>query len=107
MSNQADDVVIEIAGSAGLQEIAGIHERILAALQSERNVVVDLERAVDPDITLVQLIESARQYAAASGKTLALKQPAGPDIYNALTRGGFLSRDDDRIFWLQTAEARS
>lgn len=107
MSSQADDVVIEIAGSAGIQEIGSIHERVLTALQSDGNVVLDLEQADDTDITLVQLIESARRYAVTSGKVLALKQPAGPNIYSELERGGFLGRAADRMFWLQTAETRT
>jgi MFS superfamily sulfate permease-like transporter len=104
MSNQANSVVISIAGSSGIREIAGIHQRILDALQAGGNTVIDLEHADDTDITLVQLIESARRYAAATGKVLALKQPAGPDLRTQLARGGFLSGGADRLFWLQSAE---
>ncbi len=101
MSNQADGTVIEIAGSAGIQNILGIHERILTALQTDKIVVLDLAWAEDTDIALLQLIESARRYAVASRKTLVLKQPARPDIQCDLERGGFLSTDLDRMFWLQ------
>jgi uncharacterized protein (AIM24 family) len=104
MFNQANSVVIEIAGASGIRDVAGLHQRILTALQADGNAVIDLEHATGTDITLVQLIESARRYAAATGKVLALKQPVGPDLQTQLIRGGFLSEEADRLFWLQSAE---
>ena len=51
------------------------------------------------DLTLVQLLLSARKAAERDGKRLTLAVPASGALLDALTRGGVLAAADP--FWLQ------
>lgn len=95
---------IEIAGAADIRTVSTIHARLLEALTSSDKAVVDLKNVDELDVSLLQLIESARRYAAATSKTLTLSRPAQGELREYLLRGGFLSRKADREFWLQSGE---
>jgi hypothetical protein len=63
---------------------------------------LDFDDAAEVDLTLVQLIESARISVAREGKTLRLSAPASGALLAALERGGFVGEPTDprTQFWL-------
>jgi ABC-type transporter Mla MlaB component len=105
MATPSKDAIVEIAGPADIRSIEAIHRRLLAAMQSANAIVVDLTQAADADITLIQLLETARRHASVNAKRLTLSVPAAGDLRDQLERGGFLAGADGRAFWLQRTEA--
>jgi hypothetical protein len=61
-----------------------------------------LADVTEADLTLVQLIESARISATQDGKTFSLSAPASGALLTVLERGGFLGElvDPRTQFWL-------
>lgn len=106
MSKRKKATVVDITGAANVQTITEIHRELLQGLQQNRAVELQLGSAADIDLTFVQLVESARRYAAAEGKTVALSEPATPGFREILQRGGFLAAAADRAFWLHEAGDR-
>ena len=94
---------VDIAGAADIQTIAGLHQQLLQALQHQGGVKLTVSADTNVDLTFVQLVESARRFAAAGGKTLALSAPAPAGLHDILKRGGFLTAAADRMFWLHQA----
>jgi hypothetical protein len=105
MAKQARPTVVEIAGPADVRTITECHGRLLAAMKRSKAVQVDLVELAEADLTLVQLIEAARRFAASAGLTIKLSAPAGTDLCEILRRGGFLKTADSRGFWLHEAGA--
>ncbi|MCW2275805.1 STAS domain-containing protein [Rhodoblastus acidophilus] len=70
------------------------------------NLVIDDDSFVD--LSFVQLITSARQYAKDHGKTISLARPAAGTLRRVLERAGFLtdSPSDTVRFWLHEEQAR-
>lgn len=75
---------------------------MLARIDSAKSLTIDLPKAFEGDICFVQLVEAARSYADACGKTVALKQPAGEKLADVLRRGGFTDAmtPERALFWL-------
>lgn len=99
MAAQQDRTVVEIDGTVGLSTIAALHRRLVDAMKSAATVTLELGKADGFDLTFIQLVESARRYAAANGKTIALAQHASGELGEQLARGGFLVSAEDRAFW--------
>jgi hypothetical protein len=100
MPEGTDTAVIAIAGQADVRTIEAAHKDVLQALQQENAVELNLDGSSGIDLTLVQLVEAARRFAAAEGKTLTLSSPADGTLCEILQRGGFLGAAADRDFWL-------
>jgi hypothetical protein len=100
MAKHSDQEIVGISAPAVVRTIAEIHNRLLQALQCGGNVRLDLSAAVETDLTFVQLVESARRFAAAEGKSIALSAPVSEGLQETLQRGGFLGAAKDRQFWL-------
>lgn len=105
MADCTEAGLFEISGRVDVREIEAAHKRLCAALQENATLTVNLTGVVEPDLTIVQLIESARRYAAATGKSLALKAPASGELKSLLERGGFLTTEERRGFWLNGESA--
>lgn len=93
--------IIGIAGSADIRNVAEIHRELLRTLK--RSNAIQLRLDGDVDLAFVQLVEAARRFAAAAGKTVTLAAPASADLRESLQRGGFLATAADRTFWLHQA----
>lgn len=78
---------------------AGLSE----AFDGGGELLLDVAALTDVDLTFVQLIEVARRQAAADGRTMTLRAPAGGPVLEVLQRGGFLddAGSDRATFWLQ------
>jgi ABC-type transporter Mla MlaB component len=100
MAVQTDPTVVGVSGPADIRTIAEIHKELLQALQRDGEVSLDLSGGAEVDLTFVQLVESARHFTAAVGKAIKLTTPASEALREILQRGGFLSAEADRAFWL-------
>jgi hypothetical protein len=103
MAKRTKATVVDVTGPANIQAIAEIHRKLLQGLQQNRAVELHVISATDIDLTFVQLIESARRYAATESKTVTLSAPAAAGLCEVLQRGGFLTTAADRTFWLHEA----
>jgi anti-anti-sigma regulatory factor len=98
-------VVVVLPGTADVRSIAAsfqcLEEAFAGALGGGASMVVDLSQVVDADITLIQLMESARRTAAQSGVAIRLSEPAQGPLLEMLERGGFLTDppDEHTLFW--------
>lgn len=74
----------------------------MTALSGTKPVVIDLGCEPEVDLSFIQLVESARLYAAAHGKALTLAQPASGSLLDVLERAGFIetASHEDALFWL-------
>ena len=106
MAQKPRPCVVAIAGAANVRTIGDCHRNLLSALQQKQPVRLDLKQLDDADLTLVQLVESARRFAATRHGDFTLAAPAEGALLEMLTRGGFLAGAADRAFWLQTGEAK-
>jgi len=74
---------------------------LLAAFDSNENVVIELDPAANVDVAGVQLVESARLYAGIHGKGLTLAAPAQGRLLEVLQACGILPGSaETRTFWL-------
>jgi ABC-type transporter Mla MlaB component len=89
---------LSLRGELTIRTIADVHHQIHAALADTRALVIDLAAAEETDLTLVQLLLSARISAERDGKTVTLAQPLPEAFAHELTRGGFFPSDN---FWTQ------
>ena len=95
--------LISFVGDVTVSNIGQAHEELGAVLREDGPVVVDIDGVTETDLTLVQLIESARRKAAGTGRNLTLRHPADGAVLEVLRRGGFLDdgTSDRAKFWLQ------
>ena len=102
MTNQ-EHSSISISDSIVIGNISGVRDLILPAFDQKNPITIDISGVGEADITLPQLIESARRSAAIEGREIRLSQPAEGAVLQLLRRGGFLDPSDpERVdFWLQ------
>lgn len=95
---------VQLAGDLTIRGIADAHGQLLDALRSDLALSICVATDALVDLTLVQLIESARRSAEEAGGALVMEAPAQDALLQTLDRGGFLQTPDQRSFWLQTRE---
>ena len=102
MKNQ-EKFSVSISDSIVIGNISDVHDLILRAFDQKKPITIDISRVTEADITLPQLIESARRSAAIEEREIRLSQPAEGAVLQLLRRGGFLDTSDPaRVdFWLQ------
>ncbi len=104
MSEDASTVVV-LSGNIDVKSIhisfQKLEDAFAGALGAGVSLAVDLTEVVDADVTLVQLLESARRTAAQSGVAIHLRAPAQGAVLQMLERGGFLTDPPDArtLFW--------
>ena len=96
---------VALSGDLTLRGVGEAHVAISAALSKHPSVVLALDPAAPVDLTLVQLVYSARRSAAEGGGDVALAAAAGGGLLEVLRRGGFLADQAARSFWLHDSEA--
>lgn len=95
--------IVDVAGATNIQAVTQAHQKLVQGLQQSSAVELHLDSSSEVDLTCVQLVESARQYAAVESKRLVLSAPAEAGLRDVLQRGGFLETAADRAFWLHEA----
>jgi anti-anti-sigma regulatory factor len=104
LSEDASTVVV-LSGNVDVRSIhisfQKLEDAFAGALGTGVSLAIDLAQVVDADVTLVQLVESARHTAAQSGIAVHLCAPARDAVPETLQRGGFLSDPPDArtLFW--------
>jgi MFS superfamily sulfate permease-like transporter len=93
---------VGVTSLADIQTIGQIHKDLKQAFERGGDVRLKLDAVTDADLTFVQLVESARRFAAAEGKSFAVT-PAPDSLRELLERGGFVASPEDRSFWLGNA----
>lgn len=99
-------LAVSLAGDLTIQAITGAHAQLREAFAAARAVRVSVAADATVDLTLIQLLESARRTATDSGLDFALAAPAAGALLETLNRGGFTQTAEQRAFWLaQSGEA--
>lgn len=89
---------VVLDGTQTVRTITAAHATLLKALTEQQEVEVDCGAAEIVDISLIQLLLSARLTAHQAGKRLVLSS-ASSALRNALEQGGFLSPAAPDPFW--------
>jgi ABC-type transporter Mla MlaB component len=104
LSEDASNTVV-LSGTVAVKSInlsfQRLEEAFAGASGTGRSLSIDLGEVFEADVTLVQLIESARRTAAQSGIAIRLSAPARDPVMKILQRGGFLTDPPDArtLFW--------
>lgn len=104
MSAQAE--ILHLHGPLTIKTIANVRDIIQVYLQEAaslgRPLIIDIDGNEDVDLTLPQLLLSARQTADQAGVTIALNKPADGNFLTVLQRAGLLCGDRHKdSFWLE------
>lgn len=103
MSSNIDGISrIDIAGDQSIGFIGSLCSDLTASIVRGGSVELNIDENIEFDLTLIQLIESARQTAAELDCDFALASPAPRPVRAMLERGGFMPMGDveTRSFWL-------
>ncbi len=106
MSDQNETAaIVRLGASVGLHSIAQTHRTLCEAFAKYDDIAVDATGIIETDLSLVQLIESARLTAVEQRKRFALTAPAAGPLHETLRRGGFLNPDTPSArFWLHLGD---
>jgi ABC-type transporter Mla MlaB component len=99
-----------LPSSATIRTVETLRSELLAALERQAALEIDCAALAEADLSLIQVLLAARKTAQASGKTLALAQPASGVLRDVLLRSGFLAAaggppKEQDAFWLKGAAA--
>lgn len=94
-------MTIDLGGAVTVQNAEAVRESIVAAFEGHDAIELDAGGVAGMDLSLLQLLEAARQHAAREGKTIRLTTPANPALAGLLDRAGFLTDATPDIldFW--------
>jgi len=93
---------ISLPNALNIRNISEIYQSMTLKFRDSKMVVLEVADDAEADLSFVQLVESARVEAKASGKTLRLSSPASGSVLKVLQRGGFIDAftAEDAQFWL-------
>jgi anti-anti-sigma regulatory factor len=80
---------VSLAERGTLPTITSLHEALREAFAQEGDVVLDASALVDGDVSLVQVLLTARAEAERQGRALRLSAPAQPALSELFARAGF------------------
>lgn len=93
-------MLVELPERAFLQTIAELHEQFRQCFAEPDPITIDAARFEQGDLSVVQLIASARLQATARNREIALAQPANAALAALLDRSGMTpTTRDDALFW--------
>ena len=85
---------LDLAGGRTIRNGEQTRSLLLEALCGDLPVSLDCSAVTEADLSLVQLLLSARKSAELSGKTLTLAQPVSGVLLQALSKAGFTTSPD-------------
>jgi hypothetical protein len=99
---------VSAAEDVCLPGIGKLADDLAAALDTGGAVRLDLSAVVGPDLSVVQLVQSARITAARRGCDFALAAPVAGPMRALLDRAGFTTAlsAEDRQFWFHGETAQ-
>ena len=97
-----DRVPLRVWGNLTIATIGQFHQELTTAVSSLSRVEIEVDDDAEFDLTLIQLIESARRTASTTECELVLTSPASGALLAMLERGGFVPKGaiESRNFWL-------
>lgn len=104
MSQQSE--ILHLHGPLTIKTITDVRDIVQVYLQEAalRNhaLIIDIDSGEEIDLTLPQLLLSARQTAAHAGIAVTLSKPADGNFLTVLQRAGLLGGDRQKdSFWLE------
>lgn len=89
-----------------LRTVTATHQELMEFMKTGNRMVLEFSPDSQIDVSLLQLLEAARVFAATGGKTVELAEPATGTLLDTLRRSGFLEgmSDEDAKFWLHQGE---
>ncbi|MEG8040103.1 STAS domain-containing protein [Sphingomonas sp. LR60] len=95
------------AGDLCLPSIGLLADDLSHAFAASDAVRLDLSAVAAPDLSVVQLVESARRTARDDGRDFALASPVGAPFRALLARAGFTpASEEDASFWFHGDSAQ-
>jgi len=103
--NDGSACSVDLDGPQIVRNIHAAYDRLSAALAEHQSVEIHFHDITECDLSLIQLILSAKRSAERGGKALRLSSPADGKLRSALERAGFLATpagesNDHLAFWL-------
>ena len=99
-------MVLNLGGEVTVRNVRDVHVHLCDILRHNDAVALGVAQLEDCDLTIVQLIESARRSASRDGKTLTLADAPSGALLNVLERAGMVGTGSSDNFWLQALGAR-
>lgn len=95
-------MVYVIPAKVNIRNIKDIHSDFLTYVKNNNSIEINLDGCGDMDLSLIQLVESARKSAEAEAKSISLTKPANDIIQSTLRRAGLFDAfsGHDAKFWL-------
>jgi anti-anti-sigma regulatory factor len=105
MSAQSSEGRVQLQGSLSLRDARRLHGLLQDAISASREVQVDLREVSAVDVSIIQLIASARKSAEQRGRKLTLVTGSSGAFEATLAKAGFLGgdgtcRNTDEAFWI-------
>ncbi|MEJ2626467.1 MAG: STAS domain-containing protein [Pseudolabrys sp.] len=105
-SDQVKVCRVDFSGAQTTRNIQVAHERMSLALSAQQSIEINCRDVTEFDLSLIQLILSAKRSAEMEGKSLTLSAPADGKLCVALERAGFLAAQAGEAgtaaaFWLK------
>ncbi len=79
----------QLSGPVGLRDVAAIRRTLLDAIETGAAVDIDATDVTDIDVSVIQLLISAKRSAMRRHVDLRISAPADGCLAQALSRGGF------------------
>jgi anti-anti-sigma regulatory factor len=83
-----DRSVVRLAESVSLGSVAELHKLLIAALDSNRSIAIDLEAATELDVAGIQLLYAAWQAAEKAGVSVSVEGSVPRAVKNAFRDAG-------------------
>jgi ABC-type transporter Mla MlaB component len=93
------DTAFRLSGEQTVRTIAATRRELATYCAEAAAIAIDAAGVTDADLTLVQLIESARRTAARDGKRVCMTAHPSEALRDVLVRGGFLNSPANALFW--------
>jgi anti-anti-sigma regulatory factor len=104
MSTEGSEGRVRLQGSLTVRDAKQVHGLLQDAISASREVEVDVREVSSVDVSIIQLIASARKSAEQCGRKLVLLTGSSGAFEATLAKTGFLGddgacRDADEAFW--------
>ncbi len=105
MQEASSSGTLDLSGSRTIRSADQTRSLLLEALGAHTTTSLDCSAVTEADLSLVQLLISARMSAELSGKTVTLAHPPTGVLLQALSKAGFTTSPDPLIgngsYWLK------
>lgn len=90
-----------VPSKVNIRTIADLYSELVIYCQNNTRIDIDLDGCEDIDLSLLQLIESARKTAKSGQREIALTAPANQAVRSTLHRAGLATAfsPGDKKFW--------